>query len=234
MFINRHAVFGVALLFMMVAGGALQELRETGKQKPISSVPTTHKVVALTFDDGPYPHTTEELLAVLREKKVRATFFVLGSNLEKNKELFAQTVADGHEIGSHAYSHRLLTKLSAEECERELDQAEGLISVYAPRPTLFRAPGGAYNHAVLNAARKHGYTIINWNIDPLDWQRPPVNTIAARVVGQVKPGSIVLMHDGQSRMNTPQAVAILVDQLRESGYEIVTVGELLQYYEVRN
>ncbi len=218
---------GLALTTLVAATQGL-----TDKHMVIKQVPTTHKVVALTVDDGPHDKTTPQMLAVLREKKVRLTLFVLGSNVEKHPEILAQAVADGHEIASHGYSHRLLTKLSRAECEAEMDKAEKLITAAAPKPVLFRPPGGSYNDLVLKVARNHGYTPIIWSIDPKDWQRPSVDKVVNNVLTNVKPGSIVLLHDGQYPLPTPEAIGIIIDRLREAGYSIVTVSELLQYYEV--
>ncbi len=199
------------------------------KSKAIRSVQTDKKVVALTFDDGPNEKTTPELLNVLKLKGVKATFFILGQNAEKNLQVVSQEVADGHEIGSHAYSHYPLTRMSAADCAAELDKADGIISSVAPKPVLLRMPGGAYNDTVLGVACSKGYTVIQWSIDPRDWARPSVSQVVSNVMNNVKPGSIVLMHDGQPQLPTPEATAIIIDRLREQGYQIVTVGELLQY-----
>jgi peptidoglycan/xylan/chitin deacetylase (PgdA/CDA1 family) len=199
------------------------------QSKAIRYVQTDKKVVALTFDDGPNAATTPALLDVLRAKKVKATFFILGQNAEHNLPILSQTVADGHEIGSHSYSHHLLTRMSAAECSAELDKADEIISSVAPKPVLLRVPGGAYNDTVLQMASNKGYTVIQWSIDPRDWARPPVSRVVGNIMNNVKPGSIVLMHDGQPQMPTPEAVGLVIDRLRDQGYEILTVGELLNY-----
>ena len=189
--------------------------------------------MALTFDDGPNAKATPEILAVLREKKVKATLFLLAVNVEQHPELVQQAVQDGHEIGTHAYSHMLLGRQPKQLVEEELDKAEKIISNWAPRPILFRPPGGSYNKGVLAAAHARGYTTVTWSVDPEDWRCPPVGEVVQRVMTQVKPGSIVLLHDGQYPLPTPEAIKQIIDQLREQGYTLVTVSELLQYYEVR-
>jgi peptidoglycan/xylan/chitin deacetylase (PgdA/CDA1 family) len=189
------------------------------------------KVVALTIDDGPHYKTTPQMLAVLREKKVKLTLFILGESAQRHPELLAQAVADGHEIATHAYSHNSLAKMSQVEVGEELDKAEKVIGMVAPKPTLFRPPGGAYNDKVLIEARKRGYRTILWSIDPADWRRPSVDHVVDTVMNHIQPGSIVLLHDGQYPLPTPQAIGIIIDRLREQGYSIVTVSELLQYYE---
>ncbi|BBB90069.1 MAG TPA: polysaccharide deacetylase family protein [Methylomusa anaerophila] len=199
----------------------------------ISSVPTTQKVVAITIDDGPHNKTTPEILAVLKEKKVHATFFILGENGESNPGLIARENAEGHEISSHGYSHKHLTKLSKDQIKEELERTENLIRQYAPKPLLFRPPGGLYNQDVLEVVRNRGYSTILWTVDPHDWARPTVKETVDRVMSQVKPGSIILLHDGQYPLPTPKALGIIIDRLKEEGYEMVTISELFQYYEVR-
>jgi peptidoglycan/xylan/chitin deacetylase (PgdA/CDA1 family) len=222
-------LFGVMLSAAVLAQGIL-----TDNNKVIKKVPTTHKVVALTIDDGPHYKTTPQMLAVLREKKVKLTLFILGENAADNPEILASAVADGHEIATHAYSHNSLAKMSKEQIGEELDKAEKVITVSAPKPVLFRPPGGAYNDNVLAEAQKRGYTTVLWSIDPGDWRRPSVAQVVDGVMKHVEPGSIVLLHDGQYPLPTPEAIGIIIDKLREQGYDIVTVSELLQYYEVRN
>lgn len=204
------------------------------ESQAISKVPTSHKVVALTIDDGPNNKVTPEILAIFREKKVKATFFVLGVNAEHSQQLLAQEVADGHEIGAHTYSHPFLPKLDSAKVAVEFDKAEKVISAVAPKPTLFRPPGGLYNPEILKTARQKGYTTVLWSIDPRDWSCPPTEKIVETILKEVKPGSIILLHDGQFPLPTPQALAIVIDRLRELGYEFVTVSELLQYNEVQH
>ncbi len=230
---GKTTFFSVVFVFLtLVAGMTQDQLKDSGGV--IKNVPTTHKVVALTLDDGPHYKTTPQVLAVLREKNVKVTMFMLASNMVQHPELVQQAVKDGHEIGTHAYSHTLLTKLSKGMVEEELDKAEGIISQLAPKPLLFRPPGGAFNKTVLAAAHERGYTTIIWSVDPEDWKCPPVSEVVQRVITHVQPGSIVLLHDGQYPLPTPQALPMIIDSLRAQGYTFVTVSELLDYYEVRD
>lgn len=229
---HRLQIWGVAILFFAASVGVVYDKLDSGTEV-IKKVPTTHKVVALTFDDGPHYKTTPQLLAVLREKKVKCTLFILGENAAKHPEILAQAVQDGHEIATHAYSHRLLNRLSKEEYNTELDRAEQVIRAVAPNPVLFRPPGGAYNDGVLSAAKARGYDVILWSVDPGDWRRPSVSSVVNTVLQDVRPGSIVLLHDGQYPLPTPEAAGIIIDKLRAEGYSLVTVSELLKYYEER-
>lgn len=226
---HKHIMWGFFALAILVAGKAENDLIDTAPA--VYKVPTSQKVAALTFDDGPLGTTTPEVLAVLREKNVKATFFVVGENAEKYPLLIKQEIAEGHEVGSHSYTHPLLRKLSRELVERELVKTDNIISANAPKPTLFRPPQGKYNHTISKLARDNGYTIILWSIDTMDWRRPPVGKIVETALSNIKPGSIILMHDGVTDSPTPEAVGFIIDGLRERGYDLVTVSELLQYYE---
>lgn len=199
----------------------------------VKRISTDQKVIALTFDDGPHPKTTNEILKILKEKNVKATFFVLGENVKMYPEILAKTKAEGHEIASHSYTHRHLTKVNAAECGQEMDDAEAIISQIAEKPHLFRPPGGLYNETVLKEAQNRNYTIVLWSIDTLDWQRPNIGSVVKAVMEQAKSGSIILMHDGLYPMPTPKALGIIIDKLRAKNYSFVTVGELLKYEEVK-
>lgn len=223
------AVTVVALtVIAKISQGMLME-----EAKIVRHIPTARKVIALTFDDGPNPKTTPEVLKVLREKNVKATFFILGENAKQYPELVAKAASEGHEIGSHSYTHRHLKDLSEEECAEELDKAEEIIGTVAPRPKLFRPPGGLYNDIVLREAKKRGYTTVLWSVDPEDWKRPSVQNVIKTVMDKAKSGGIILMHDGIYPLPTPKAVAIIIDRLRAEGYTIITVSELLSYEEVK-
>ncbi|MBP2636566.1 MAG: pdaC [Firmicutes bacterium] len=225
-------MFCALILFAMLSG--IVEKLATDDIQAISKVPTTHKVVALTIDDGPHSQITPEILAILKEKQVKATFFVLGINVEKSPGILAQEVADGHEIGTHTYSHPSLAKLSPQKVAVEFDKAENAILPFAPKPVVFRPPGGLYNSQILETARERGYSVILWSIDPQDWNCPPKEKVIDEVLSKVKPGSIILLHDGQYPLPTPKALGAIIDGLRERGYTFVTVSELLAYYEVRH
>lgn len=199
----------------------------------IKKVPTSHKVIAFTFDDGPYPGTTTALLTVLKTKQARATFFVLGSQVEQYPSLAAEIVNSGQEIASHSYWHRFPNKLPLEEFYNDLAKAEAAISAVGPKPTLFRPPGGGYNDNLVAELKQRGYNTILWSIDTRDWSGISSNRIVDSVLSKAEPGAIVLLHEGACAVSTPEAVGVIIDRLREKGYEFVTISELLQYYEIR-
>lgn len=229
---KKLCLFFCTFVTLAVVTGVVEK-HITDNTQTISKVSTTQKVVALTIDDGPHNKVTPEILSVLKEKQVKATFFVLGVNAEHFPKLLAQEVADGHEIGVHTYSHPSLPKLSPQKIAEEIDKSERIIATTAPKPTLFRPPGGFYNPQVIETAHQRGYTVVLWSVDPRDWSCPPAEKVVERVLQDIKPGSIVLLHDGQYPLPTPQALGIIIDRLREQGYSFVTVSELLQYNSVR-
>jgi polysaccharide deacetylase family sporulation protein PdaB len=226
----HHRLWGFFFFLAIVVGMKLEN-HLIDVTPVIRNVPISQKVVALTFDDGPLNNTTPEILGILKEKNVKATFFVVGERVKRFPKLVQQEIEDGHEVGTHTYSHPNLTKLRKNQLEEELNNTEEAILAVAPKPTLFRPPGGSYNDTIIKLTRDKGYLTILWSIDTLDWRSPPVGDIVNSVLKNIKPGSIILLHDGKYPSPTPEAVEFIIDSLRSLGYEFVTVSELLQYYE---
>lgn len=184
----------------------------------------TQKYIALTFDDGPSAQTTPQVLDILREKKVPATFFVLGQNVANNASLLQRMIYEGHEIGSHTYSHPLLTELDLPAVKQEIIQTDQAIYLATGKlPTLFRPPYGAINSAI---AEVIGKPIIEWSIDPKDWQNKEPRTIIKNIKQAAYPNTILLLHDTQNQ--TLQALPEIIDALQAQGYTFVLVRELLQ------
>lgn len=179
------------------------------------------KCVALTFDDGPGSYT-ESLLDLLDEHHAKATFFLIGKNVAKNPGIVRDELARGHEIGNHTNSHQDLTKLSLAAGERELRRAEQAIKkATGASPTLVRPPYGAMPNDLKKALK---VPVALWSVDTLDWQtRDTKKTIKA--AGDIKPGSIVLMHDIHA--STIKAVPKILKDLAAEDYHFVTVTELI-------
>lgn len=230
MSIRYFLAAGIVAVTMVAKMGQTFLPEET---KIVRYIPMQQKAIALTFDDGPHPKTTPAILKVLKEKDVKATFFMLGENVQQYPDLAAQVAQAGHEIGSHAYTHRYLKDLSRETCAKELDDTEQLLEKIAARPQLFRPPGGLFDDAVLAEAEQRGYTMILWSVDPTDWKRPGVKFVVETVLKKARAGGIILLHDGLYPLPTPQAIGQIIDRLRARGYVIVTVGDLLQYEEAQ-
>jgi Predicted xylanase/chitin deacetylase len=199
----------------------------------IRKVPTSHKVVALTFDDGP-SKKTPTILEILKEKHVKATFFVLGERVEKFPQYIVKEIQDGHEIGNHGYSHEPLLLANKSKIDDEIERTDTLLmQMSGKKPEFFRPPGGAYNHLVLEEAQRMEHTIVLWSVDSRDWASSGEKIIRT-ILSNIRPGSIVLLHDGIEPIPTSKVLPVVIDRLREQGYEFVTVGELLQYYEERS
>lgn len=203
----------------------------------IRHVPVSSKVIALTFDDGPDGEFTPRILEVLRAHRAKATFFVVGKQVEYYPDILRQIAAAGHEIGSHTYTHPRLSSISAERLRSELARTADLIrATCGATPVCFRPPFGAISSGAIQVVRDYGYAIILWDreLDSRDWERPGVDRIVERVVTHASPGGIVLMHDGGGhRSQTVAALARILAQLDAQGYRFVTVSELLRLGEQR-
>ena len=197
-------------------------------------VSTDHKVIALTFDDGPNPEFTPQILDVLKKHQAKATFFVIGSRIEKYPELAQREVQEGHELANHSYHHPGMSRISSVKLREEILQAQEVIfSTTGQRPKAFRPPGGVYNDNIVNTAKEAGYMVVMWcwDQDTRDWKRPGVRKIVDRVVSNAHNGSIVLFHDhGGDRSQTVKALEEIVPELKKRGFEFVTVSELLQMH----
>ncbi|MGO0122241.1 polysaccharide deacetylase family sporulation protein PdaB [Desulfothermobacter acidiphilus] len=193
-------------------------------------VQTEEKVVALTFDISWGTQTPPKVLNLLRKEGLRCTFFLSGPWARRYPDLAQHIAKDGHEIASHGHRHINLSSLPPSEIKAEIGQAhEALKEVTGHAPNLIRTPNGDYNGKVLKVAQEMGYRVIQWDVDSLDWKNPGVNTIVSRVLKQVRPGSIVLLHASDTCQQTDQALPAIIQGLREKGYSMVTVSELLQY-----
>jgi len=196
------------------------------------------KKIALTFDDGPDPAYTPAILDILKGQQAPATFFVLGSNGELQPDLLRRMVAEGHEIGSHTFTHPNILKISPKQLQLELSATQRLFeSVLGRQALLFRPPYGedsdpstADEVLKLETANDLGYLTVGMHIDPDDWRSPPAEEIVRRVLEQAKAGegNTVLLHDsGGERAQTVAALPKLIAELRGRGYELATVSRLL-------
>ena len=186
------------------------------------------KEVALTFDDGP-GKDTPSILSILKQNDVPATFFVVGQEVQANPGMVAQEIAQGHQIGIHTWDHADMTKLPAAKQQQEIvDTQNAIINDSGVASRLFRAPYGAVSPSVIAAAEKNKLLSVLWEGDTNDWQRPDANTIVQRVLSQVSPGTIILMHDGGGdRANTVAALPTIIKELKKQGYGFATVGDLV-------
>ncbi|WP_214695752.1 MULTISPECIES: LysM peptidoglycan-binding domain-containing protein [unclassified Exiguobacterium] len=230
---KRRVIRGAMALFILLAMVITQSISvSAAASKFITSVNTTNKVVALTFDDGADGANTNKILDILAKNNVKATFFLTGSGANNHPQYIKNIAAKGHQLGNHSYTHPDFTKLTATQMKSELDRTEALIKSLTGKTTkpIFRAPFGAVNSTVLNdvGAAGYGYTI-QWNIDTIDWKGLTASQINTKVQTNIKPGSIVLMHTGAGAPGTPLALPTMISQLKAKGYQFVTVSQLLAY-----
>ncbi len=181
-------------------------------------------MIALTFDDGPYPKVTGHILDVLEKNGVCATFFVLGSRIEGHEDMLTRMDELGCEIGNHSFSHADLTRLSKADCQRELSDTDAEIRrVTGHEASVVRPPYGYYNKTVMSAA---GRPLILWTVDTNDWRGKAPGEIADYVIQQAKEGSVILMHDQQTQ--TADAMEMIIPTLIDEGFRFVTVSELIR------
>ena len=188
--------------------------------------------VCLTFDDGPAVNT-EGVLGVLKEHGLRATFFMVGRQVERYPETARRVIRDGHEIGNHSYSHPIYLYHGPRRTRRELERAQQVIAdLTGVRPRLARPPCGVRSPAYFRATRELGLQTVQWTTAGLDWKKRTSSQIALDVVRQAKSGSIILLHDGDSenlndRSATVAALPLIIDGLQTKGFSIVPLSALI-------
>ncbi|MCI8299626.1 MAG: polysaccharide deacetylase family protein [Lachnospiraceae bacterium] len=199
---------------------------DTGEEEPQDTVlqeQSEKKKIALTFDDGPHPQYTPKMLAVLKEKNVKATFFLLGEEVEKYPEIVKQIHEQGHVIGNHSYKHEQLSKLSLKQACERVDHTNRLIyDLTGVYPSYLRPPFGDW-HEKLDC--EANMLEVLWDVDTLDWSSQNHAQIVNKVLNNVQENDIILMHDGYETSVT--AAAELIDTLTKQGYDFVTVDEIL-------
>ena len=192
-----------------------------------SRVMVAGNYIAMTFDDGPHPHNTPRLLDMLRVRNIKATFFVIGQSVDLYPQVVRRTVAEGHEIGNHTYTHRWLSKSSDAEIRVDLTRCRDAIArATGVHPRTMRPPYGGFlqrQREMVHA--EFGYPTILWSVDPLDWKRPGSSVVTSRILHSTTAGSIILSHDLHSQ--TVDAMPATLDGLLHRGFQFVTVSQLL-------
>ncbi|MFC5604375.1 polysaccharide deacetylase family protein [Sporosarcina koreensis] len=201
-------------------GEAVVEKEEEAEVSPPAD--TVRKKVALTFDDGPDPKVTRQILETLHKHDAKATFFMLGSRVEYYPDIVNEVKEAGHELGNHTWNHADLTKLAPERIAKEIDKTSAIIEqVTGQKVEAFRPPYGAVNKAVHNMT---GLPIVLWDVDTLDWKYRDPARLVQKVKENVKDGSIILMHD--IHQSTADGLDAVLTYLENEGYEFVTVKDL--------
>lgn len=203
----------------LVAGEGMLRLME----QELMEQSQVHPEVALTFDDGPSPKYTPLLLDGLKERNVRATFFLLGKNVKENQELVQRMQAEGHLLGNHTYNHVQLNKIPETTARQEILKTNNEIyEATGKYPEYMRPPYGAWKK---NMELCVEMLPVFWDIDTLDWKSQNVDAILKAAGEEPEDGSIILMHD--EYQTSVEAALLLIDRLKEKGYEFVTVDELI-------
>ena len=221
----------ILLLLIMALG-----LFGASGEESISNVYHAHEnagmKIALTFDDGPHPRLTPEILAVLKKYDVPATFFLVGENVKNYPEAVEKILADGHELGNHTYTHGRVSEYGFFEMKREFEACESAIYEVAEYKTkLLRPPEGYLDGKIKAISKQLDYNIILWNIDTKDWAHTSPEIICKNVVDNISGGSIILMHDYISYNSpTPKALELFIPVLLAKGYQFVVVSDLIGSY----
>lgn len=201
---------------------------ETGQI--IWDIKTDEKVVALTFDDGPHPKYTQQILDLLEQYEAKGTFFIVGQLAEKSPEVVMRMHESGHEIANHTYTHPFTKSVSP--IIEEVNQTSDIIySITGVKPNLFRPVEGYYTDELVKESVKNGYKIVmwSWHQDTEDWKDPGVNKIVNTVLNGLENGNVVLFHDGGgNREQTVQALAKILPELKKQGYRFITISQMIR------
>jgi len=227
---RKAAVLLIALTFALAMTTQTIFAEGATTSKLITKVNTTDKVVALTFDDGSDGTNIPVILKILKTYNIKATFFITGKAAMNHPLKIKSIVAAGHAIGNHSYSHPYFTRITTTQMKSQLDRTENYIRTLTGKTTkpYFRPPYGAYNTTVLVTVGSLGYTkTIKWNIDTIDWDGRSTYRIVSKVLNNIVPGSIVLMHAGAGAKYTPTALPLIIKGLKAKGYRFVTIPGLL-------
>ena len=225
----KYFLLFVITLFIIISSS--QEISSMVENNDIffKSGSRDEKLIALTFDDGPHPKETHEVLDILDKYNVKGTFFVVVKHANWYSEPLIRASKECHEIVNHTFSHPDISNLSSDDIKREIKECEDtLVKITGKKPTLFRPPYGSYSEDKLGKiAKECGYKIILWTtIDAKDWKNPPSVQISDTIINKVQNGDIILLHDYGTE-NTVKALDIIIPSLMEKGYKFVTVSEII-------
>ena len=242
-----RTLFEIALIIIIVVLVTRQiykPIRHSWYQNVVHTVPTSEKVIALTFDDGPHPVYTRQILDILYKYHVKATFFMIGRLMERYPDIVQDVLRRGHVIANHTYTHPGNIELdTSAQVIRELEQCEQVIErMTGKRAYYFRPPRGLIDSTVFSIAQDEGYQTILWTVSADHHDAPTPELMAERVLKLSRPGGIILAHDGSfpTRWKDVAATPLIIERLRKQGYRFVTIPELLkmgvrkQYYHKLN
>ena len=228
--ISKWRKTGIFIGFLLILSLLFAFFTDAENQLVFKSNTNNQNKIAITFDDGPHPRKTKEILAILEKYKVKSTFFVVGVNVINYPDSMDLIASAGHEIGNHTFSHSVLKSKSSEEIKREISETERILEEHRiSKADLLRPPCGLYDDSLLKVAKDMEYKIVLWTVDTEDWAHKSSNEIVSNVLKNIQGGDIILFHDYTSGVNsTVEALDIIIPKLLNMGYELVTVSELLQ------
>lgn len=219
----------LALLTLCYAGPLTRDattVLAAKRELPVYSVEREDDVISISFDASWGGSQTKEILDILDEYGVKATFFLVGLWVDKYPELVKEIHDRGHEIGNHSDSHPHMSQLTESQIVKELDGVSDKIeAITGVRPTLFRPPYGDYNNRVVTVSRAQNYECVQWSIDSLDWKNRGVDDLVKRATTGVKKGDIVLFHNDSQYIT--QALRAVLDAYQRQGLKLIPVGEIL-------
>ncbi len=221
----------VSFVLLAAAGGGYmvylsrQQPEVSRVSSPYYQGITNKKMVSLTFNVDWGEEYLPQLLQILKDENVKATFFVTGRWAEKQPDLVKQIVKDGHDLGNHGHGHRHLKNMSNEQIAKEIRDGEKILQgISGQKPKLFAPAYGEIDERINRIAVQLGYEVIMWSLDTIDWQNPDVATIVKRVVPRIHNDAIILMHPTKP---TVEALPQIIKQLKEEGYQMVPVSRLI-------
>lgn len=224
-YLGLAVIFIFVMVWAVLKTASYNNMETFSKSKPVYEGNKDKKVMAFTCNVAWGNEYIPPLLKVFKDNDVKVTFFVEGRWAEKNPELLKLIAGQGHEIGNHGYSHAHHAQLSLEQNINEIKDAEKVLQkITGHKPVLFAPPYGEFSELTVKAAETLNYKMIMWTIDTIDWKKPGVNYIVNKVLKNAGNGKIVLMHPTQDTVN---AMPIIIQNLQQMGYKIITVSELL-------
>lgn len=208
---------GLLFVFLLIQSIGAYFIQFNFHLTSINSLATTEKKVLLTFDDGPHNPNTTKVLAVLKKYDVKAFFFIIGKNIEGNETILKQIVDEGHQVGNHSYTHAFWFDVwSTKKVTADIAACQQLINAYQASPQLFRPPYGVTNPNIAKAVKTLNLQSVGWNIRSYDTSKKDIEKITQRILAQLKPGAIILLHDRLEYM--PQLLEKLIPAIKEKGY----------------
>ena len=227
--LSAMSIFLLAATTLTIGGTTLSKAvsaASTPRDIPIYSVETEEKKVAISFDAAWGNEQTTDLLNILENYDVKATFFLVGQWVDNYPDSVKEIAEKGHDVENHSNTHAHMPQLNLEDMSEEVVNCNEKITALTGKcPTLFRPPYGDYNNDVVGAVKNQNMYCVQWDVDSLDWKDLSASEITNRITSKIQPGSIVLLHNGAK--NTPAALPSIIEGIRAQGYELVPISELV-------